>query len=197
MKIKFQQATQQLNEAITDLEAKNRELGFARDVAQDANRTKSEFLANMSHEIRTPINGIKGFIGLLSQANLEATQQRYVDIIMKSTNDLAAIVDEILDFSKMESGKLHIVDEVFDLHEVIEQTRDLLYINVLTKGIDLNLIIFSDTPRQVIGDKLRLKQILLNLIGNAIKFTDHGRVVIRVNLEDQDDATVQILISGL
>ena len=141
-----------------EIEAKNRELGFARDLAQDANRTKSEFLANMSHEIRTPINGIKGFIGLLSQSSLDVSQQRYVDILMKSTSDLTGIVDEVLDFSKMESGKLHIVDEAFDLHEVIEQTRDLLFINVLTKGIDLNLIIFSDTPRWVIGDKLRLKQ---------------------------------------
>ena len=192
---RIQQATQQLNEAITDLETRNRELGFARDLAQDANRTKSEFLANMSHEIRTPINGIKGFISLLSQSSLDSAQQRYVDIIMKSTSDLNGIVDEILDFSKMESGKLQIVDEAFDLHEVVEQTRDLLFINVLTRGIDLNLIIFSDTPRRVVGDKLRLKQILLNLIGNAIKFTDHGRVVIRVSLEDQDDASASVLIS--
>ncbi|MDC1286275.1 ATP-binding protein [Gammaproteobacteria bacterium] len=191
---RIHQATQQLNEAITDLESKNRELGFARDLAEDANRSKSEFLANMSHEIRTPINGIKGFIGLLGQSSLKASQRRYVDIITKSTNDLTAIVDEILDFSKMESGKLHIVDEVFDLYEVIEQTRDLLFISVLTKSIDLNLIIFSDTPRWVIGDKLRLKQILLNLIGNAIKFTDQGRVVIRVSVDDLDEDQVSLLI---
>lgn len=192
---RIQQATQQLNEAITDLEAKNRELGFARDEAQNANRTKSEFLANMSHEIRTPINGIKGFISLLSQSSLDQTQQRYVDIVLKSTADLTNIVNEILDFSKMESGKLNLVDEPFDLYEVIEQTRDILFINVLTKSIDLNLIIFSDTPRLVVGDKLRLKQILLNLIGNAIKFTDQGQVVIKVTLEDQDADQVAILIS--
>ncbi|MCP4334898.1 MAG: response regulator [Gammaproteobacteria bacterium] len=192
---RIQQATQQLNEAITDLESKNRELGFARDQAQDANRTKSEFLANMSHEIRTPINGIKGFISLLSQSRLDASQQRYVDIILKSTSDLTSIVNEILDFSKMESGKLHIVDEAFDLYEVIEQTRDILFINVLAKDIDLNLIIFSDTPRRVIGDKLRLKQILLNLIGNAIKFTDQGRVVVRVCLEDIADQIARIGIT--
>jgi two-component system sensor histidine kinase BarA len=191
---RIQQATQQLNEAITGLESKNRELGFARDLAQDANRSKSEFLANMSHEIRTPINGIKGFIGLLGQSSLKAPQRRYVDIITKSTNDLTAIVDEILDFSKMESGKLHIFDEVFDLYEVIEQTRDLLFISVLTKSIDLNLIIFSDTPQWVIGDKLRLKQILLNLIGNAIKFTDQGRVVIKVSLEELDEDRGSLLI---
>jgi two-component system sensor histidine kinase BarA len=193
---RIQQATQQLNEAITDLETKNRELGFARDEAQNANRTKSEFLANMSHEIRTPINGIKGFISLLSQSKLDHSQQGYVDIALKSTADLTNIVDEILDFSKMESGKLHIVDEEFDLYEVIEQTRDILFINVLTKNIDLNLIIYSDTPRWVVGDKLRLKQILLNLIGNAIKFTEQGRVLIKVSLADTefDQADIEITI---
>lgn len=193
---RIQQATQQLNEAITELESRNRELGFARDEAQNANRVKSEFLANMSHEIRTPINGIKGFISLLGQSRLNATQRRYVDIIQKSTVDLTNIVNEILDFSKMESGKLHIVEEEFDLHEVVEQTRDLLFINVLTKNIDLNLIIFSDTPRRVVGDKLRLKQILLNLIGNAIKFTDQGEVVVRVSLHEQnaDEAEVEISV---
>lgn len=192
---RIQQATQQLNEAISNLETKNRELGLARDEAQKANQTKSEFLANMSHEIRTPINGIKGFISLLSQSRLEQSQQRYVDIILKSTSDLTNIVNEILDFSKMESGKLQLVDEEFDLYEVLEQTRDILFINVLTKSIDLNLIIYSDTPRWVVGDKLRLKQILLNLIGNAIKFTDHGRVVIKVSLEDSSFEQVDIEIT--
>ena len=192
---RIQQATQQLSEAITDLEAKNRALGFARDEAQDANRTKSEFLANMSHEIRTPINGIKGFISLLNQSKLNSTQRRYAEIILKSTNDLTSIINEILDFSKMESGKLHIVEDNFDLHEVIEQTRDLLFINILTKNIDLNLIIYSDTPRIVLGDKIRLKQILLNLIGNAIKFTDQGQVVVKVLIEDESVAEMQVLIS--
>ena len=192
---RIQQATQQLNSIITDLETKNRELGFARDAAQNANRSKSEFIANMSHEIRTPINGIKGFISLLSQSKLDKKQQRYVDIVLKSTADLTKIVNEILDFSKLESGKLHIVDEEFDLYEVIEQTRDILFINALTKNIDMNLIIYSDTPRRVLGDKLRLKQILLNLIGNAIKFTDQGRVLIKVSLADTDNEPAEIEIT--
>ncbi len=192
---RIQQATQQLSEAITDLESKNRELGIARDEAQNANKTKSEFLANMSHEIRTPINGIKGFISLLDQSNLDSGQRRYVDIILKSTNDLTSIINEILDFSKMESGKLQIIEEEFDLHEVLEQTRDILFINILSKQIDLNLIIFSDTPRLVIGDKLRLKQVLLNLIGNAIKFTDSGRVLIKVMPLQLNDNKADILIS--
>ncbi len=195
LNLRIQQATQQLNAAITDLEAKNREFGLARDEAQKANRIKSEFLANMSHEIRTPINGIKGFISLLGQSRLDATQRRYVDIVLKSTADLTNIVNEILDFSKMESGKLHLVDEEFDLYEVIEQTRDILFINLLARDIDLNLILYSDTPRRVIGDKLRLKQILLNLIGNAIKFTDEGRVAIRVQIESESDAEIDLAIS--
>lgn len=191
---RIQQATQQLSEAITDLETRNRELGFARDEAQDANRIKSEFLANMSHEIRTPINGIKGFINLMGQSGLSSRQKRYADIIMKSANDLTEIINEILDFSKLESGKLQIVEENFNLYELIEQTRDILFINVINKNIDLILIIYSDTPRYVCGDKLRLKQILLNLIGNAIKFTDHGQVVVRVSLELELNNEIEILI---
>ncbi|MCP4490730.1 MAG: response regulator [Gammaproteobacteria bacterium] len=192
---RIQQATRRLNEAITDLEIKNKELGFARDEAQNANRIKSEFLANMSHEIRTPINGIKGFIGLMGQSNLTSRQARYADIIIKSTNDLINIIDEILDFSKLESGKLQIIKDDFNLYEVIEQTRDILFINVISKNIDLILIIYSDTPKFVYGDKLRLKQVLLNLIGNAIKFTDQGQVVIRVALEQESNNEVDILIT--
>jgi two-component system sensor histidine kinase BarA len=192
---KIQQATQQLNEAMIDMETKNRELAFARDEAQNANRIKSEFLANMSHEIRTPINGIKGFISLISQSSLNPTQKKYADIVLKSANDLTNIINEILDFSKMESGKLQIVVDDFDLHEIIEQTRDTLFITTLAKNIDLNLIIYSDTPRYVCGDKLRIKQILLNLIGNAIKFTDQGEVIIRLSVEEQAATEVTILIS--
>jgi len=195
MNDKILQATQQLSEAITDMETKNRELGFAKDEAQDANRTKSEFLANMSHEIRTPINGIKGFINLMSRSGLNSTQQKYADIILKSTIDLTNIINEILDFSKMESGKLQIIEDDFDLYEILEQTRDTLFISVLTKNIDLILIIYSDTPHNVCGDKLRIKQILLNLIGNAIKFTDAGEIVVRVSLEEQTQTEVTILIT--
>lgn len=192
---RIQQATQQLSEAITDLETKNRELGFARDEAQDANRIKSEFLANMSHEIRTPINGIKGFINLMAQSDLTARQKRYADIILKSTNDLTNIIEEILDFSKLESGKLQVIEDEFDLYDLIEQTRDILFINVINKNIDLILIIYSDTPQFVSGDKLRLKQVLLNLMGNAIKFTDQGEVVIRVQLEQESDNEAEVLIT--
>ncbi len=192
---RIQQATQQLSEAITHLETKNRELGFARDEAQNANRIKSQFLANMSHEIRTPINGIKGFINLMTQSDLTSSQRRYAEIILKSTNDLTSIIEEILDFSKLESGKLQIVEQDFDLYEIVEQTRDILFINVINKNIDLILIIYSDTPRRVSGDKIRLRQVLLNVIGNAVKFTDEGVVVVKVQLEQELDGQVEILIT--
>ncbi|MFA9420225.1 MAG: ATP-binding protein [Gammaproteobacteria bacterium] len=192
---RIEQATLQLSDANTEMETRNRELGLARDEAQNASRIKSEFLANMSHEIRTPINAIKGFISLMSRSELNPTQKKYADIIVKSTSDLTSIINEILDFSKMESGKLKVVVGDFDLHEVIEQARDILFVNILKKNIDLNLIIYSDTPRYVCGDRLRIKQILLNLIGNAIKFTDQGEVVIRVSVEEQTAMDTRILIS--
>ncbi len=188
-------ATEQLNEAIADLEEKNDELSAARDEAQHANRIKSVFLANMSHEIRTPINGIHGFVGLLAESELNDTQKRYVDIIDKSVADLTNIINEILEFSKIESGKLRIVNEMFDLYDVVEQTRDILYINTLGKNIECYLIIYADVPRRVVGDKLRLKQILLNLIGNAIKFTDEGQITIKVSVVDESTEETDILIS--
>lgn len=189
---KIKTATLELMNAITDLEYKNKELAVARDEAQNADRVKSQFLANMSHEIRTPINGIKGFVNLLSKSGLKPDQKRYTDIISQSTEDLTSIVNEVLDFSKIESGKVEIINEEFNLHELIESTRDSLYTVALEKGIDLHLIIYSDTPRQLSGDQFRLKQILINLIGNAIKFTDSGYVSITVLLEDESDDQTMI-----
>ena len=193
---KIKTATLELMNAITDLEYKNRELAVARDVAQNANQIKSQFLANMSHEIRTPINGINGFVNLLSQTGLNQDQKRYVDIISQSTEDLSVIINEILDFSKIESGKVEIINNPFDLYELIETTRDSLFAGTIGKDIDLHLTIYSDTPRMVIGDKLRLKQILINLIGNAIKFTEHGFVAITVYLDDssQDQDLIRFKI---
>lgn len=192
---KIKTATLELMNAITDLEYKNRELGIARDIAQNADRVKSQFLANMSHEIRTPINGIIGFINLLSQTGLTMDQKRYADIISQSTRDLSVIVNEVLDFSKMESGKIEIFERPFDLFELLETTRNSLFASTLDKNVDLYLTIFSDTPRTLIGDKMRLKQILINLIGNAIKFTDQGIVTITVFMEDESADQIMIKFS--
>ncbi len=189
---KIKSATLELMNAITDLEYKNRELSNARDHAEYASQVKSRFLANMSHEIRTPINGIQGFVGLLEKTALDNDQNRYIDIIKQSTRDLRAIVDEILDFSKIESGKVEITENPFDLYELVESTRDSLFSNALEKGIDLHLIVYSDTPRQLVGDKLRLKQILINLLGNAIKFTDNGFVSLTVYIEDESSSQIML-----
>ncbi len=189
---KIKTATLDLMNAITDLEYKNREISLARDEAQNANKVKSQFLANISHEIRTPINGIKGFANLLTQTNLNSQQRRYAEIINQSTSDLSSIVNEVLDFSKIESDKVEIIEGRFDLYELVEATRDSLFTAAMDKKIDLFLTIYSDTPQFLIGDKLRLKQILINLIGNAIKFTDAGYVEIVVHLEEESDDQVVI-----
>lgn len=189
---KIKTATLDLMNAITDLEYKNREISLARDEAQNANKVKSQFLANISHEIRTPINGIKGFANLLAQTNLNSQQRRYAEIINQSTSDLSSIVNEVLDFSKIESDKVEIIKGRFDLYELVEATRDSLFTAAMDKKIDLFLTIYSDTPQFLIGDKLRLKQILINLIGNAIKFTDTGYVEIVVHLEEESDDQVVI-----
>ena len=187
---KIKTATLDLMNAITDLEYKNREISLARDEAQNANKVKSQFLANISHEIRTPINGIRGFANLLTQTRLSPQQRRYAEIINQSTSDLSSIVNEVLDFSKIESDKVEIVSGHFDLYELVESTRDSLFTAAMDKNIDLFLTIYSDTPQYLNGDKLRLKQILVNLIGNAIKFTDTGFVEIVVHLEEENDEEV-------
>ena len=189
---KIKTATLELMNAITNLEYNNRELAIARDSAQKADQVKSQFLANMSHEIRTPINGIKGFVNLLSKTGLNRDQLRYANIISQSTIDLSNIVNEVLDFSKIESGKVELHERQFDLYTLVENTRDSLYASTLEKNIDLFLAIYSDTPRILTGDVVHLKQILINLIGNAIKFTDEGFVAITVLMEDESDDQVII-----
>ncbi len=191
---RIKSATLELMNAVTSLEYNNRELATARDKAQQADQVKSQFLANMSHEIRTPINGIQGFINLLCKSGLKADQKRYADIIARSTTDLTSIVNEILDFSKLESDKVELTCQPFDLCELLENARDNLFASTLEKGIDLNLCIYSDTPRWLIGDPLRIKQILLNLIGNAIKFTDMGHVSITALMEDDHDSSIMLRV---
>ncbi|MDJ0881596.1 MAG: ATP-binding protein [Gammaproteobacteria bacterium] len=189
---KIETATSQLKNAVINLEDKNRELAIARDHAQNADRIKSQFLANISHEIRTPINGIKGFINLLSHSGLQPEQKRYASIIKQSTQDLGRIINEVLDLAKIESGKIELHHTEFDLYELLESTRDGLFTVAMEKDIDLYLIIYSDTPRKVIGDASRIKQVLINLIGNAIKFTDDGHVSIKVYQDQIEDNRITI-----
>ncbi len=153
----------------------------ARDEAEAANRAKSDFLANMSHEIRTPLNGILGVASILSDMQMNTQQQEYLDIIRRSGDSLLTIINDILDFSKIEANKLELEVQPFDLRKCIEDALDLFSSAASKKGIDLAYLIAPNVPSRLIGDETRLRQVLVNLVSNAVKFTQKGEVVVEVN----------------
>ncbi|MEM7369585.1 MAG: two-component regulator propeller domain-containing protein [Bacteroidota bacterium] len=160
------------------------DLEIASKAATSASKAKSEFLANMSHEIRTPMNGVIGMSELLGETRLSDEQQDYVNTIHKSADSLLNIINDILDFSKIESGKLEVEQHAFHLRECIEEVMDIFAPKSSSKSLDLNYLIESMVPDQIIGDVTRLKQILINLINNAIKFTQKGGVFVHIGLEE-------------
>lgn len=152
----------------------------AKEYAEAANKAKSEFLANMSHEIRTPLNGIIGFTDLLKNTKLEAIQKNYMNTINESAHSLMGIINDILDFSKIESGKLELDIKKYDLFEIISQVIELVKYDTNIKNLDLEVTINESVPKYVYVDIVRLKQILINLLGNAVKFTEKGKVTLSI-----------------
>lgn len=191
----MQQVNDDINETLETIEVQNIELDLARKEAIKASQTKSDFLASMSHEIRTPLSGIIGFTKLLAKSNLSPHQQEQLNIIQKSAYDLLVLINDILDFSKIEAGKLEIDQSTFNLREVIEEVSDMLAPLAQEKQIELISLYYADTPTYMVGDALRVKQIITNLVNNGIKFSSNGNILIRTMVESDTNVSSLIKIT--
>ena len=188
----LQTLNQELQHQKEEIIAKQEEAEKARHEAEQANKAKSIFLATMSHEIRTPMNGVLGMASLLAETSLTPEQQEYTDTIRSSGEALLTVINDILDFSKIESGNLELDNYAFDLRQCMEEVMDVFAAKASQKGLDLVYQIDYQIPAQMVGDSHRLRQILLNLISNAMKFTNEGEIFVSVDLRKKDDNKLEL-----
>ena len=184
-----------MTENLKEVTASRDELDRAKAAAEKASRAKSEFLANMSHEIRTPMNGIIGMAELLATTSLTSEQRDYLEMVRQSADSLLGLLNDILDFSKIEAGKLELESIDFGLRDCVGRTGKALSVRAADKGLELACRIGPELPDTLVGDPNRLRQVLVNLAGNAIKFTERGEVVIDVTEERREEAEVELRFS--